>query len=542
MSIIDPNGPAPADGPKKERVVRSVENNSPEWIPMPEVAIGDLAEPYRDYFPRTIGGGHHLGPDLSNPFGPIPRLQGQPGLAPNELRPFERIYYCEGSIPEPPAFGDPRWLVVRDWLGRNMNDGRNGVTSAFDAFCFDTWKDMSINPGGQNASQWRNQDGTFNPRNESFRKMPVDDQATLGYWNRGYRDLYWNPAYMKHIPDYRLIGMTPWAEGPSNDHYAKATWCLENYFVTGDLAAWRQFVLIVLHQAGQGFVHDPNYPARSGMHGLRYEKGPDHWVGSYFPNDADCSWGHYWPEGILLFWFLTGELGDVAWQIIVNLRANMRGGYKGYWGPRIVSRALRALRLLDKLFPGQTEDDRYVETIVHDSLAYAASKGTPYFPNYGLFGGLGIDVWQDWDFMSEIMQWYMFRPGGDDIYGALLPIAEWHLENTTRLDGHIGYKASAQNGKVLSVVHESFNHTAFAVPMLAAMTYHGDLGIDEFRRHVDHVLAFMPKNRNGGRGLLHVTPDGAQHRFWGQAAEKTAAGIMFGMRPDFLNYVGNYGG
>lgn len=510
--------------------IRKVENRSGNWTQFPEIVSEKLNPFFRPFW------AHEGAEKYRVPYGPaVSRPKGVMGDSAHELRPHEAYYWVEGDLPAPPPADDERWATVRSWLWRNLPGDDEPATAEF----LSTYRDMSekyVLPDSPipNAARKYGDD----PLHSNFRDYPASEQETLGFWARGYHDHYWNPTWLRGMPTYRRVGMLPWANGISNDHYSSAVLCLENYLATGDKDSWRMFCLIVLWQAGQGFIHDPKFFERSTGHGFRYEKSAGHWPGSFYP-ETHPFWSHYWPEGILLFWHLTGELGDVVEMLLANLVANCPHSYNGYWGHRGHGWAFRALRLTNLLFPGLDIDNEYMIRIVDTDLALLAKHDLPFFPNFG-GNPPAIEVWQDWLWLSEVAQVAVFGPdGGADTYERIKPIALWHLENTTE-NGMVAYRALFE-GKTLvpgSPQYTSPVHTSFSLPMIGWLVARGDVPASTYRQHLKVCLDYMPKNRYNARGLFHIDESGRQLRPWGAAAEKIGASLMYGLKHDQMKLFG----
>jgi len=426
--------------------------------------------------------------DLS---GTPPRRPGgfQPQV--HELRPGERIYWVEGDLPEPPPENDPRWDVVRRWIWCVVADGKGPVDRRLDEF--------------------------------------VDDFAeSEELWTAEFPLHYPNTTFTNNIPDYRLLGATWWSEGPSNDHYYGAIHCLQGYVRTGSRVFWDRFCAIALHVAGQGFDHRPSTTGS----GLRYEKGRDGWVGSFYP-DGFHLWSHAWPETVWLMWYLTGECQHEAWQLLKNTNNNP-SAWQGFWGIRGDAWYLRALRCSRMLLQSPNWDRERDK--IDDAMRLLETRQVEYFPNDGAHGQL--DPWQDWLWLSEAIQCATWSGDPDTTYRRILPVARWHLDNTTREDGWVPYQwfTDGRDPKYTSPVH-----TSFALPMLTAMVAHGDMDQETFRKHAEVCLSGLP-GQHGKRGLRWRAADGKPTDPWGPAACKIGKALLYGLRPDMLRFAGGYKG
>ena len=422
---------------------------------------------------------------------PPPRSKGGPVPENHELRPGERYYWVEGDLPEPPEEGSPLWDRVKEFLLFQV-DKKNLPTKwqSLNEFTANVWKDRA--PGDQ-------------------------ELTSAGAWAQQFTNLYWNPPWAHVCPEYRRVGWEPWANGhPGGNHYCSATWALEEYINTKNPLSWQLFCLRVLHLAGQGIDH------RYG--GIRYEKSSWCFAGD-FQADGYFLWSHQWPEAVLLFHFLTGELQDVV-DLLVSYGHNNPHSWNGYWGIRGSAWYLRALRCAFVLSRDESVKhaaNTYVNTILTTNESY----GFPYFPNFGRYDQ-GTSPWQGWAFISEALM-FAFSSGDTSIYQRVKPLLDWYMVNSRFENGSVAYDwTPAQGARYIS-----FIHTSYALPALAYMAEAGDLPWSEVEKSIDHVINGLPE-ANGHSGLLWLDSAGRQTRPWGPAATKIAANAMYGLRPTLL--------
>jgi len=454
-------------------MIQYIENKTDSWV-----SVDSTVSPGHPSWPSTIPEGT---PPSHTPGGPIPSK--------HELRPGERYYWAD-KLPDPPEFNDPKWNAVRRFL-----------------LAFHPRNNVSVNAFGNNVWKDRVKGGT--------------ELKSAGAWAQEFTSLYWNPPWAAACPEYRKVGWEPWANGhPGGNHYCSATWALEEYLMSGDPLAWQLFSLRVLHTAGQGL--DWRYG------GLRYEKSTWVFAGD-FQRDGYFLWSHQWPEAVLLYNYLTGELDD-AKTLLAEYGYNNPHNWNGYWGIRASGWYLRALRCAYEL----TQDEGvmvYAQQYIDKVLTTNQSFGKPYFPNLGAYDE-SISPWQQWLFLSEVLT-FAFAVGDETMYGKVKPILSWLLTNTRFEDGSIAYLWTPTQGKTFL----SFVHTSYALPAMAYMAQRGDLLWSEVKKSAEFVINGLPE-ANGHEGLLWLDPQGRQTRPWGPAAPKIASNAMYGLRPTVLYLAG----
>ena len=454
-------------------MINYVENKTDNWVP-----VTASISPGNSSWPPVIPDGN-----------PPSRVAGGPVPPHHELRPGERYYWAD-KLPEPPPSDDPKWDAVRRFL-----------------LAFHPRTNDAVNKFGNNV--WKD------------RAAGDTELKSAGAWAQDFDTLYWNPPWADVCPEYRSVGWEPWANGhPGGNHYCSATWALEEYLISGDPLAWQLFSLRVLHLAGQGL--DWRYG------GIRYEKSSWCFAGD-FQQDGYFLWSHMWPEAVLLYNYLTGELDD-AKNLLVDYGFQNPHNWTGYWGIRGSGWYLRAIRCAYEL----TQDDgvrvfgqQYIDKI----LTTNESFGKPYFPNKGAYDD-SISPWQQWLFLSEILA-FAFSTGDNDVYDRIKPILDWLLDNTRFDDGSIAYLWSPTQGKK----YLSFVHTSYALPAMSYMAERGDFSWDEVKKSTEFVINGLPE-ANGHEGLLWLDSKGRQTRPWGPAAPKIAANAMYGLRPTVLHQAG----
>lgn len=463
--------------------------------------IENLSDSWKE-ITQTITNPHPSWPNPIPQGAPPSRGQGSPVPDNHELRPGERYYWVEGELPAPPPDDSPLWAGVKEFLLAQVSKDRlPSKWEPLNDFTSNVWKD----------------------------RAPGDLELTsAGAWSQEFTTLYWNPPWAQVCPEYRKVGWEPWANGhPGGNHYCSATWALEEYINTKNPLSWQLFCVRVLHLAGQGV--DQRYG------GIRYEKSRWCFAGD-FQADGYFLWSHQWPEAVLLFNHLTGELQDVV-DLLVTYGHQNPHNWNGYWGIRGSGWYLRALRCFYVL-TRQESVKNYALSYIDTILTTTESFGFPYFPNFGRYDS-GSSPWQGWLFMSEalMLDFTVSRlTGNSGIYDRLKPMLDWYLVNTRFSNGSIAYDWTPANG----ARYLSFIHTSYAIPALAYMAEKGDLPWAEVEKSIDWVILApgihnqgLPE-ANGHSGLLWLDSAGRQTRPWGPAAPKIAANAMYGLRPTLL--------
>jgi len=467
--------------------IKYIENPTSNWIPFPYTQTTDLNQAFVPYFDANGG----------FPHGPAPTRSNGAAVSAHEMRPYERFYWVEGELPQPPEMSDPKWKEVRIWLLSTINNGTHPIDPRLDDFSSQVWVDRAV-------------DDT--------------EKISSGAWSQDWLINYWSPPWAAACPLYRQVGWEPWANGHAGgSHYNSAMWALENYIRTQNPLAWQLFVLRVLHIAGQGMDW------KNGK--IRYEKSNWWPAGNFYPSGT---WSHNWPECILFFWHLTGGLEDVATKVIESMRYSAPT-WTGYWGTRNMGWYLRAIRAIDIIMPDEIkEDDVKADQVIDSVLSIPEQRGIQYFPNDGSWEHT-VDVWQDWLFLSEAVQWSLHgKGGGSALYDRLKPFADHHLlYNRNPTNGQVAYYTKPYSGSGATPNYYSFTHTTMALPMMAAMVEKGDFPQAELRKSIDFMLNNLP-NAQGYRGLLWLNSNDQQTRPWGPAACKIASMAMYGLRPDIL--------
>jgi hypothetical protein len=476
--------------------IRYVENATGLWAPFPDIQLGAVHPAWAGREPGT---------------GQPPRRRPQDPRPPrHELRPFERYYWVEGDLPAPPPPQDPRWDKVRLFLLNTVNWDQP-VEHRLKVFTEDVWR----------------------------AKSAPEDQMSIGSWQDGFNDNYWQPAWAEECPPFRRVGWEPWANGhAAGNHYRTLTWCLEDYTRTGNPLSWQQFVVGTLHLAGQG--------CNGSVGSLYNEKSPWWIAGDYTVGGTTTPWSHRWGECIYLLTLLTGELADRSLKCM-EWAWYQPAYYTGYWGVRSCVWYISELLAADMLLPAYvTIDDERAFDVIDRALFQVEARGNTWFHNDGAYDGT-IDVWQDWLFLAKAMQWAITKGRAEMFYPRLKPIADWHLANNRTASGQIAYYRTDQGP-----VYTSHTHTSCALPFMAEMVRRGDLPRQELWKSCEFVLENLPYTLDPrpdvygkhltGRGILWqrrpADPNDEGTRPWGSAASKIAAATMEGLRGDVLKVAG----
>lgn len=380
-----------------------------------------------------------------------------------------------------------------------------------------------------------------------------EDIDSFGGWRRNFASFY--PTSPKRASSALFSHAIPWSDGVDNaGHYCIATRALQTFMMLrsddpeGAEAAWTFFVDRALFEAGMIVQHE------LGNEGIwSYEKSSSDRPGDFYPRGV-VRWSHCWPESVLLFHALTGELGEVVEKIGLHIRRTMtepgyrnhQAIYNGHYGSRRCAWLLRALRCLDVLMDGAVTVDDEAAKEVLDSVfdRWTLIQGDISFirqvPAEVPVGGV-MGVWDQWLWLSEALPWLLK-------FGLYLPMAARmanYLATLNRADGRVPYTMTVSwktPGKEVAAVTPTYGreatHSSIALPAMAGLAAMGKFPVDTFTKTYDHVADALPYGLRGNPVAGH--PD-KRTLPYGGAAPKTVASLAWGLIPAVVRARGSLG-